>query len=69
MMSILMQSAMMGSQMTLQATQCMADLYIKPDVSDFSILDFKMVEQIVEQGYRSASEQLEQWLLEQKISS
>ena len=59
--SILMQSAIMGSQLTQKTTQRMADLYIKPDVSDYSLLNFDVVEPVAEQGYRSAKEQIERW--------
>ena len=62
MMSILMQSATMGSQMTQQTTRKMADLYIKPEVSAYSILDFESIAPIVEDGYHSAHKQIEQWL-------
>ena len=59
--SILMQSAIMGSQLTQKTSQRMADLYIKPDVSDYSLLNFDVVEPIAEQGYRCAKEQIAQW--------
>ena len=59
--AILMQSATMGSQLTQQTTMRMADLYLHPDVSQFSLLDFGTIEPVVEQGYRCASEQIEQW--------
>lgn len=60
--TILMQSATMGSQLTQQTTKRMADLYINPDVSQFGLLDFGNVDPVVEQGYRCASEQIEEWL-------
>ena len=60
--TILMQSATIGSQLTQQISRRMADLYITPDVSQFSLLDFGNVNPVVEQGYRCASKQIEDWL-------
>ncbi len=59
--SILMQSAIMGSQLTQQNTQRMADLYINPDVGDYSLLNFDVVDQVAEQGYRCAVEKISEW--------
>ena len=61
MISILMRSATMGSQMTQQSTRKMADRHIQPDVNKYSILDFNAIESIVEDGYQSAKQQIEQW--------
>ena len=44
----------------------MADLYIQPEVNKYSILDFNAIESIVEDGFQSAKQQIEQWLREQE---
>ncbi len=69
MISILMQSATMGNQLTRKLTQRLADLYIKPEVGDYSMLDFGNIEPIAEQGYRSAQKQIEQWMLERTLGN
>lgn len=69
MMSVLMQSATMGSQMTSQAAHKMADLYIKPKVVAYSVLDFKSIDSIVVAGYKSAQQQIKQWQAHNNIQN
>ncbi|MEO1889147.1 MAG: patatin-like phospholipase family protein [Cycloclasticus sp.] len=63
-MSILIQSATMGSQMTQEKARNMVGLYIKPDVHSYSMLDIKDIDAIVEAGYKAATVEIEQWLNE-----
>lgn len=63
-MSILMQSATMGSQITQEKARNMTDLYITPQVQNYSALDIKDFDAIVEAGYTAAKIKIEQWLTE-----
>lgn len=64
-MSILMQSATMGSQMVQHTARKIANLYIQPEVNSYSILDFKSIECIAEAGYQSALTPIKLWLSQQ----
>lgn len=63
-MSILIQSATMGSQMTQEKARNMADLYITPQVQSYSMLDVKDIDSIVEAGYTATKMEIERWLNE-----
>jgi hypothetical protein len=62
-MSILMRTTELSSvhaQETLIMTG-KADLYIRPPVDQFGIVEFKSVEKIVDIGYRFAQEKIAAW--------
>jgi len=63
-MSILMQSATMGSQITQEKARKLTDLYITPQVQNYSALDIKDFDAIVEAGYTATKIKIEQWLSE-----
>ena len=65
-MSILIQSATMGSQMTRDKARNMAELYITPQVQRYSMLEIKDFDAIVEAGYKATQIEIEQWLSEKE---
>ncbi|MCP5149219.1 MAG: patatin-like phospholipase family protein [Ectothiorhodospiraceae bacterium] len=58
---IIMRTAESGNVISTQRADHEADLSFKPDVSEFSLLNFRHYERIIEAGYREAAERLEKW--------
>jgi hypothetical protein len=56
---IILRSTMLSSE--VERIRAEADLYIRPPVERFDLLDWKALERIVEVGYRSAATRLTEW--------
>jgi predicted acylesterase/phospholipase RssA/CRP-like cAMP-binding protein len=56
---ILMQVAHIGGLAQRQSTKYAADIYFEPPLSNFSIMDYKSAEDIIEVGYEYALKQIE----------
>lgn len=61
--SILIRSATLASHSMLRAERAadLAELYLRPQVEQWNLLDFKAAESIAEQGYRSTLDTLRTW--------
>lgn len=55
---ILMQVGHIGGLAQRQQTKYAADIYFEPPLSEFSIMDYKRAEEIIEVGYQYAQEQI-----------
>ena len=58
---ILMQVAHIGGLTKRQTTKFASDLYLEPPLKQFSLMDYKKAEDIIEAGYHYAIEQIESW--------
>ncbi len=61
---ILARSAILSSNYHLQQSRKDADLFIRPPLDDFSLLEFKAINEIAERGYSYTSKLLQQEQLE-----
>ncbi len=62
--SVLMRSMIAGSEQTRSACLAdgMIDLYLNIHITGVGLLEFDKLDQVVEDGYRSAAPQIEEWL-------
>ena len=58
---ILMQVAHIGGLTKQQSTRFASDHYFEPPLSEFSLMDYKRAEEIIEAGYEYAKKQIEDW--------
>ncbi|OWW20490.1 patatin-like phospholipase family protein [Noviherbaspirillum denitrificans] len=58
---ILYRASHIGSLHQRDRTMALADHYLEPPVSGFTLMDYKRAEEIADTGYRYAREKIEQW--------
>jgi predicted acylesterase/phospholipase RssA len=61
MIDILLQAGHIGGMAQREQTKALADHYLEPPVSSYSMMNFGNAEAIIEAGYRYASEQITTW--------
>jgi predicted acylesterase/phospholipase RssA/CRP-like cAMP-binding protein len=58
---VCMRSTMLSSVNRTHQVKLAADFYLRPPVAGFKILDFHLLEEIAEIGYKYAKEKIEEW--------
>ena len=61
---VLMGSTMLSSAARAQQVTAEADLFLQPPIQRFGMLEFTALEELIDEGHRYATEQIESWLKE-----
>ncbi len=66
---LLQRAMLVGSAASRKRTKSLADLYLEPALDNHGLLDFAALEEIVQQGHRTAAARLETWHREARAAN